>query len=50
MHASIALISSREQEILHLIAHENTTPEIARELFISEDTVKTHRKNLLMKE
>ena len=42
-------ISPREQEVLHLIAFENSTKEIAKELFISEHTVITHRKNLLMK-
>lgn len=42
-------ISNREQEILHLIAHENTTSEIARNLYISAYTVTTHRKNLQRK-
>jgi len=42
-------ISQREQEILHLIAWEHNSREIAKELFISEHTVITHRKNLLNK-
>ena len=42
-------ISSREQEVLYLIAHEYTTSEIAKELYISTHTVDTHRKNLLFK-
>ena len=42
-------ISPREHEVLHLIAHENNTKEIAQELYISEHTVVTHRKNLLSK-
>ncbi len=42
-------ISKREQEVLHLIAHENSTKMIARELYISEHTVISHRKNLMMK-
>jgi len=41
--------TKREKEILDLIAHELTTKEIARQLFISSETVQTHRKNLLIK-
>lgn len=43
------LISTREQEILNLIAHEYRSHEIAKELFISIHTVLTHRRNLLNK-
>ena len=42
-------LSSRELEILNLVAKECTNQEIARQLFISERTVETHRKNLLIK-
>jgi DNA-binding NarL/FixJ family response regulator len=42
-------LSFREQEILDLIAREFTNQEIARQLFISERTVETHRKNLFLK-
>lgn len=42
-------ITDREKEILRLIAYEYTAKEIARELFISEHTAITHRKNLLIK-
>ena len=42
-------ISSREKEVLHLIAHEYTIDMIADELFISTHTVVSHRKNLLQK-
>ena len=42
-------ISSREKEILHLIAWERSSKEIAKTLFISEHTVLSHRKNLLTK-
>ena len=41
--------TKREREILHLIAYEHTTKEIAAQLYISYETVQTHRKNLLMK-
>lgn len=43
------MISNREQEILQLIAHEYTTKEIAKKLYISRHTADTHRKNLLCK-
>ena len=43
------LISPREQEILHLIAYEHSTKEIAAKLFISFETVNTHRKNIMVK-
>lgn len=42
-------ISNREKQILHLIAFENSSKEIAQLLFISVHTVVTHRKNLLNK-
>jgi DNA-binding CsgD family transcriptional regulator len=40
-------ISPREREILYLTAWEHNSKEIAKELFLSEHTVVTHRKNLL---
>ena len=43
------VISPREREVLFLIAHENTSQEIAQKLFISNHTAKSHRKNLLEK-
>jgi two-component system, NarL family, nitrate/nitrite response regulator NarL len=42
-------LTEREREIIRLIALERTNGEIAAALFISEDTVKTHRKNLMAK-
>ncbi len=42
-------ISKREREILRMICEEKTSVEIAQDLFISEHTVLTHRKNLLKK-
>lgn len=42
-------LTKRELEILRLIAMEFTGPEIAKELFISINTVETHRKNLIRK-
>ena len=42
-------VSSREQDVLELVAAGLTDAEIARSLFISEFTVKSHIKRLLMK-
>ena len=42
-------ISNREREVLHLIAYEHSTKQIAGELFISHHTVDSHRKNLMAK-
>jgi DNA-binding CsgD family transcriptional regulator len=39
-------ISEREQEVLRLIALEFTSKEIANLLYISTNTVNTHKKNL----
>ncbi len=43
------MLSDREREILKLVAKEYTNNEIAQELFISERTVETHRKNIFRK-
>ncbi len=43
------LLTSREREILKLISMEKTNKQIAEELFISERTVETHRKNIFRK-
>lgn len=42
-------LSNRELQVLNLIAHEHTSGEIAKKLFISNHTVRSHRKNLLSK-
>lgn len=42
-------LTKRELEILSLLINGRETKEIASELFISIDTVSTHRKNLLRK-
>lgn len=42
-------LTARELEVLRLLARELTSREIASQLFISERTVETHRKNLLRK-
>ncbi|MBK8612715.1 MAG: response regulator transcription factor [Flavobacteriales bacterium] len=42
-------LTEREREIIRLVAQERTNDEIAKALFISVDTVKTHRKHLMTK-
>ncbi|MDR7128817.1 DNA-binding NarL/FixJ family response regulator [Algoriphagus sp. 4150] len=42
-------LSKREKEILKLLADELTSNEVAEKLFISINTVETHRKNILLK-
>ena len=42
-------ITTRELEIIRLLEKEMNTREIASQLFISERTVETHRKNILRK-
>lgn len=42
-------LTQREKEVLQLIAQEFTTEEIGNQLFISVNTVQTHRKNLISK-
>lgn len=45
----IPKLTKRENEILLLIADEATTEEISKALFISKNTVETHRRNLISK-
>lgn len=42
-------LSSREMEVLVCLAQGKTTMQIARELYISENTVKTHVRHILEK-
>ncbi len=42
-------LSNREREIVKLIADGKSNKEIARILNISEKTVKTHVKNIMLK-
>jgi len=46
---TVPVLSSREKEVLHLIADGFTNPQIAEKLFLSLHTVDSHRKNLLTK-
>lgn len=42
-------LTLREREIIELICEGYSTSEIASALFISENTVKTHRKQMITK-
>ncbi len=45
----LPLLTSREKEVLELIAEGYTNPQIAEKIFLSPFTVDSHRKNLLAK-
>jgi two-component system, NarL family, response regulator NreC len=47
--ASRLLLTSREREILQLIAEGMSTKEIAAHVFLSIKTVETHRRNIMEK-
>ena len=44
-----ASLSDRELEVLRLLATEQTGPEIARHLFVSVNTLRTHTKHIFTK-
>ncbi|GAB1857211.1 response regulator transcription factor [Flavobacteriaceae bacterium MHTCC 0001] len=44
-----SILSSREKEIVRLMAKELTVGEIAEQLFLSRYTVETHKKNIYQK-
>jgi len=44
-----SLITTREREILNLISIGNSSTQIAKALYISIETVKSHRKNMRRK-
>lgn len=46
---TIPFLTRREKEVLVLIAEGMTNPQIAEKLFVSVNTVNSHRANLLMK-
>jgi DNA-binding NarL/FixJ family response regulator len=47
--SAAALMTSREREILQLIAEGMTAKEIAEHVFLSIKTVETHRRNIMEK-
>lgn len=49
VQGTVEQLTKREMEMVQLIAEEYTMTEIADKLFISEHTVRSHRKNILHK-
>ncbi|HET8828850.1 MAG TPA: response regulator transcription factor [Pelobium sp.] len=49
LNADDLVLTDREVEVLKFIMQEKSSKEIAKELFISERTVETHRKNMIRK-
>ncbi len=47
--AEAVWLTAREKEMLRLIAKGYSNPEIAKIVLLSEETIKTYRKNLLLK-
>jgi DNA-binding NarL/FixJ family response regulator len=48
-HEQQPTLTSRELEVLQLVAHGFTSREVGHELFIAENTVKNHVRNILEK-
>lgn len=46
---TLKLLSSREKDVLKLVAQELSSSEIAQRLFVSVSTVDSHRKNIMVK-
>ena len=42
-------LTDREMEILYLISNEKTNSEIATMLFLSKNTIDSHKKNIFLK-
>ncbi len=47
--ASLTALTTREKEVLELVSSGLTNREIAAKLFVSENTVKTHLRNIMDK-
>ncbi|WP_425263904.1 helix-turn-helix domain-containing protein [Thermoflavimicrobium dichotomicum] len=43
------LLTNREREVFELLVQDKTTKEIAKQLFISEKTVRNHISNVIQK-
>lgn len=46
---NVARLTSRELEVLTLLSEEYSTKEIASKLNLSNSTIESHRRNLLIK-
>ncbi|MDP5272643.1 MULTISPECIES: helix-turn-helix domain-containing protein [Chengkuizengella] len=43
------ILTNREREVFELLVQDKTTREIAKELYISEKTVRNHISNVMQK-
>ncbi|SFI79078.1 LuxR family transcriptional regulator, transcriptional regulator of spore coat protein [Thermoflavimicrobium dichotomicum] len=43
------MLTNREREVFELLVQDKTTKEIAKQLFISEKTVRNHISNVIQK-
>lgn len=48
-HSAAPLLSEREQQILRLIADGKSVPDMAKELFLAQTTIKTHIRRMYEK-
>jgi two-component system nitrate/nitrite response regulator NarL len=48
-HGQVPLLSERERQILRLIAHGKSVPDMSAELFLAQTTIKTHIRRLYEK-
>jgi len=48
-HNAKPLLTNREREVFELLVQDKTTKEIAKQLFISEKTVRNHISNVMQK-
>lgn len=48
-HKILSPLTKREMEIILLVEKGKSNPEIADQLFVSENTIKTHLKNIFSK-
>ena len=46
---AFTLLTAREREVLQLIAEGKSTAQIAEVFFLSEKTIETHRRNIMLK-
>ena len=44
-----SILSARETEVLEKFSNGLTTTQVANQLFVSENTIKSHRKNIILK-
>ena len=49
MQVEVPPITKREKEVLEYISQGLSSPQIAEKMFISSQTVDSHRKNLMAK-